>query len=91
MKKTNLGINDDYATMYTRGDSSPWDEDSSKISFYYGYEMKSDDGEWLFAVSQNENILKTYTTSQIKAHTDDNLRNMSDYLLVGINMYLNGV
>ena len=89
--KTNLGISDDYATMYVQGDKS-WDEDNTKLSFYYGYEVtenNEDDGEWMFVVKKNGKVIKSYTTTQIESNSNDSLRDMSEYLLIGINMYLN--
>lgn len=93
MKKTNLGISDDYATMYVQG-TKAWEQDDARVSFYYGYEEtenNDEDGEWMFVAKQNNEVLKTYTTTQIESHTDDNLSTMADYLLIGINMYLNGL
>ena len=90
---TNLGINDDYATMYTQGRVS-WEEDDGKISFYYGYEVTEDndeDGEWMFVAKRNGRVLKAYTTSELEANTEANLGGMESYLLVGINMYINGL
>ena len=93
MGKTNLGISDDYATMYTQG-HIPWKSDDTKVSYYYGYEETENnevDGEWLFVAKQNGKLLKAYTTTQIESNSGDNLRGMSDYLLIGINMYLNDI
>lgn len=88
--KTILGISDDYATMYTHGDRT-WDVDESKISFYYGYEVtEGEDEEWMFVARENGVVLKSYSTSQIKEHVDSTPRDMSEYLLVGINMFING-
>ena len=91
--RTNLEISDDYAIMYVQG-TKAWEQDDTKVSFYYGYEEtenSDEDGEWMFVAKQNGKILKAYTTTQLEFHATNNLRNMTDYLLIGINMYLNGL
>ena len=91
--RTNLGLNDDYATMYIQG-AKAWEKDETKVSFYYGYEVtKNNDkeGEWMFVAKKNGEVLKAYTATQLESHAADNLGNMAEYLLIGISMYLNGL
>jgi len=93
--KTSLGTNDDYACMAVEGNGEyEFGNDDSKLSFYYGYEVtknNEEDSEWMFQVSRNGEVLKQYTTSELEKNSSDKLYKPMQYLMVGINMYLDWV
>ena len=85
----NIGINDDYACTWNPGENS-WEEDHSKVSFYYGYEEELE-GEWDFVAKKDRQVLVKYSASDLEGKTERILDEPLEYLLVGISVYLNEV
>lgn len=86
--KTIIGSNDDYACLYTQGKNS-WDEDKTKIAFYYGYEATLGD-EWCFRAYIGDKELMMLTTTQLIESSGD-LEEGDEpikFLLQGMYLYM---
>ena len=85
--QTSIGLNDDYACVYTLGDKP---DDRTKLVFYYGYEYELD-GEWSFIVTRNNEVLKQYSKPLLQETCDRELNNPEDFLIQGMYLYINGI
>jgi hypothetical protein len=63
-----ISISDDYASIDVNG-----------ISFYYGYEETNENGEWLFAIRKDGNLLFSIPNSKL-----ENTNTCEEALLCGI-------
>lgn len=98
--KTVIGNNDDYACIWAYTGDNSWEDDRSKIYFYYGYEELPDhmqdeedpdycDEDWCFVAKQHGKILVKYTTQELKEFNQD-LSSGDEpikFLVVGMYMY----
>lgn len=72
-----VGRNDDYACLETE-----------KYEFYYGYEHVIN-GEWAFyAINKETGIKVSYTTDKLEEKAIDEIRNITQYLLIGIGLFI---
>ena len=69
--------------------------DAGNLRFYYGYEVikrVKDEEEWCFQVKKNDKEIFIATTSDIENSVKEcPFRDVKDYLLAGISMWLSSI